>query len=882
MARASMWLGLAAWRLGDYAAARRDGEASLALKRRLGLDGELARSFNALGLLAWHEGRLRDALTHFDSAKVSARRNRDSVGVARAMANTPLVQVELGAFDAARTGFVTALQATRLASDELLEAHVLANLAMLEIRVGSPDAALPLLAEARRHYAELDYATGEANALGQLATAWSALGEIQRAIALADSAIAIAQEQGLLQEVAATLEVLADLHLQGGNPRAALRRLAEADTLDLRIGLEVERGNNLRRASAILLELGEDATAAARAEAAIEVHARVEAAGELVHDRLQLALALSAGGHPRRARREADRASHAARQLGYTAAIREAAIVLADLALHAEDPRSALEAVRGVGESRSTEDWRLQDLEAGALLALGQLPEARIAAERAVRLTERERASLGLGPLRAGFLSSRSGPYSRLTGIHLEAGDTAAAFAVAASVAGRGLAERLAGLSGKSAAIEDLREGEMILRRAAALEADLAALGRSTGEEERRRELERALLATRSAYEEHLSHRAVTPSSRFLGVGSVAVERVQEALDADDGLLVYLAGPDRLDLFVVRSGRLVHRAAAIGERELSSRIRIGRGVLGGWPAARPGVPPPLGGLSDLLIEPIRATGALDGATRLFIVPHGPLGAVPFAALWDRQSGRYLVEDREVLYLPAVSALEGGARVPGRGQNRLSVFAPLPESLPGTRLEAVQIDRRVAGAQVHLGRGSTEAAVRRALADGHSLHLASHGISNLQNPLFSRMVVGAAAREGSAPGDDGQLEVHEVLRLEATSPLVFLSGCETGLGRAGHEAFGAGVEEGSLAQAFLAAGAGTVVATLWRVGDAGAADLAERFYRHVGEGLAPGTALAEAQREAIRAGGSLTWAAYAAFGGVRRNPGPTRRVLEAGP
>jgi len=69
-----MWVGLAAWRLGDYAAARREGETSLTLKRRLGLDAEVSRSFNALGLLAWNEGRHREALADFDSAIAAARR----------------------------------------------------------------------------------------------------------------------------------------------------------------------------------------------------------------------------------------------------------------------------------------------------------------------------------------------------------------------------------------------------------------------------------------------------------------------------------------------------------------------------------------------------------------------------------------------------------------------------------------------------------------------------------------------------------------------------------------------------------------------------------------------------------------------------------------
>ena len=109
-ARARMWLGLAAWHLGDFKSARFEGETSVALKRKLRLDAELSRSFNALGLLAWHEGRYGDALTLFDSAIASAKRNNDAPGIARAVSNVPLVEVELGHFDSARTEFADALQ----------------------------------------------------------------------------------------------------------------------------------------------------------------------------------------------------------------------------------------------------------------------------------------------------------------------------------------------------------------------------------------------------------------------------------------------------------------------------------------------------------------------------------------------------------------------------------------------------------------------------------------------------------------------------------------------------------------------------------------------------------------------------------------------------
>ncbi len=61
---------------------------------------------------------------------------------------------------------------------------------------------------------------------------------------------------------------------------------------------------------------------------------------------------------------------------------------------------------------------------------------------------------------------------------------------------------------------------------------------------------------------------------------------------------------------------------------------------------------------------------------------------------------------------------------------------------------------------------------------------------------------------SDPADDGQLEVHEIIGLRVHSPLVFLSGCETGLGGAWSTGFAPGDDFATLARAFLYAGLGT--------------------------------------------------------------------------
>jgi CHAT domain-containing protein len=75
----------------------------------------------------------------------------------------------------------------------------------------------------------------------------------------------------------------------------------------------------------------------------------------------------------------------------------------------------------------------------------------------------------------------------------------------------------------------------------------------------------------------------------------------------------------------------------------------------------------------------------------------------------------------------------------------------------------------------------------------------------------------------------------------------------------------------LAQAFLAAGAANVVATLWRVDDVKAVQMAISFYQQLMSGATPAEALAKAQRQAIgRNASGAVWAAYAVWGRVGAN------------
>jgi CHAT domain-containing protein len=196
------------------------------------------------------------------------------------------------------------------------------------------------------------------------------------------------------------------------------------------------------------------------------------------------------------------------------------------------------------------------------------------------------------------------------------------------------------------------------------------------------------------------------------------------------------------------------------------------------------------------------------------------------------------------------------------------FAPKPDALPGSRQEVAAIGRLGrAGADVQVLTGSeaSEDAFRRGAPTNRVLHLATNGVLNKPNPLFSYIAL------ASGGGEDGRLEVHEVFGLSLAAELVVLSACQTGLGSGALADVPAGDEWVGLTRAFLHAGAAHVVATLWPVEDWATAALMERFYEAYTAATGPARALAEAQRALLSHSATahpFYWAGFVSVGGAR--------------
>ena len=862
-ARSLTWLGLVAWRQGDYKNARRLGEEALALKRRLALTSDLFKSYNALGLLAWNEGRLAEATQLFGQASGAARAAGDIKGIAAASGNLALVETELGEFEEARRGFDSMRAAGHTLADSRIEGNALTNLGMLAVRVGNPGASIGLLDSARARYRSSGYATGEQNALGQLGTAYAALGQSHLALAALDSALELSRHEGLRQEEASNLEAMAELYRDAGDAQRALELYARAEPINRELGLGVEAGADLRSEAEIQGELGAHDAARDDATQALTEHQAAGARFEELTDRLILADIEAQSG----ARQESARHLAAARVIAGALNVRRAraqvAIVEARLADRAGDAVGVLRALRGGGPDLSEGGYGLEQeslrLEARALARLGRLDSSAVVGRRAIAALERMRESFDSPELRTSYLADKQGAYAELAEVLRRLGRTEEAFEVADAASGRMLEEGLATTrpSPEGTPHEALREADEQLRTIAALtgaesdaETELGTLSDSSTVAHVRFLRDR-LGAARRSYEELRIRldEMHSPRLALLGDRRLGTSAMLGDLKTDEAILEYQVLEDSLLIFVGRRSGVTLIEVALPTGGLQRRVRLARELLGtrGGQMERPF--PVLCGLEGLLIQPARRIGALKGIHRLVIVPHGMLTYLPFAALVDSTTGRFLAQDFEILTLPSAAALDALREEPVSGGRTAPalVLAPRPDAFPASAGEAHAVAQMLPKAMLLLGTEATEPVVRAALEAGSLVHLATHGELNAGNPMFSFVETAPGKRDD--PSNDGRLEVHEILGLQVKSPLVFLSGCETGVGTAWSTGFATGEDFATLARAFLYAGARNVVATLWRVDDEGAAEFAKDFYRHLGTESAAG-ALAAAQRDLL--------------------------------
>lgn len=306
-------------------------------------------------------------------------------------------------------------------------------------------------------------------------------------------------------------------------------------------------------------------------------------------------------------------------------------------------------------------------------------------------------------------------------------------------------------------------------------------------------------------------------------------------------------------------------------------------------------------LKSRLFDPV--VEALGDCRQILIAPDGNLARLPFETLpvsndevlIDQYRISYLSCGRDLLRFNTESSQQFGTTLvvadpdfdlstdqhntPAdqdprsqelRSEGGLSEFSF--SRLPGTRLEGTTI-----GSMLNADTLMGPQALERPLKHAHSpgiLHLATHGFflndvvdpspeprhsnvrersarlstAELRNPLLRSGLVLAGAntwlRGGqlSEEAEDGILTAEDVAGMDlSTTELVVLSACDTGLGeiRNGEGVFG-------LRRAFAAAGARTLVMSLWKASDEHTQQLMQDYYSNLLAGMSRTDALRNAQ------------------------------------
>jgi len=274
-------------------------------------------------------------------------------------------------------------------------------------------------------------------------------------------------------------------------------------------------------------------------------------------------------------------------------------------------------------------------------------------------------------------------------------------------------------------------------------------------------------------------------------------------------------------------------------------------------------------LYRLLVD---SASQLQRGANLIVIPDRWLHFVPFVALRDPATGRFLVRDHAVTYAPSATLLLSNlARPQQRFSHESKVLAVgnpafdrqafhLPD-LPAADGEARRIASLYADQSPLIGRDATDNALERMAPAYDILHFAGHAVVGRNAPQLSHLVLAAEGRS------DGAVFSTEIAKWKlARTRLVILSGCNTADGK-----LSATEGASSLARAFFAAGVPAVVASLWAIEDDDTADFFIAFHRRLVQGEPAAVALRETQIKWLGDGRSparpvRSWAAFQLFGG----------------
>jgi CHAT domain-containing protein len=234
---------------------------------------------------------------------------------------------------------------------------------------------------------------------------------------------------------------------------------------------------------------------------------------------------------------------------------------------------------------------------------------------------------------------------------------------------------------------------------------------------------------------------------------------------------------------------------------------------------------------------------------------------------DTAGARVLIEDRAISYSPSATLLRrdeserreapartllafGNPHAPNvadqhgpqivaalrsAGDDADSTLPPLPHAE-----EEVRAIGDLVGGDVYTGAQARKDLFLAEAQNYRILHIAAHNLADDHQPLYSRLVL-AGSGEADPQGAASSLHAYEVFNLPLRADLVVLSACNSGVGK-----LSGGEGLLGMTRGFFAAGARSLLVSLWSVDDRATGELMTSFYRNLRDGLDRRDALRQAK------------------------------------
>lgn len=511
------------------------------------------------------------------------------------------------------------------------------------------------------------------------------------------------------------------------------------------------------------------------------------------------------------------------RGLGYAARLQSDSQSAADYANRA----AALS--REIGDPDG--EWQALGLFGLAASDAGKQTEARAAYQQAIAIIEKQRGKVGGGETeQQRFFEKALFPYQQLAFLEAEAGNPLGSLLTAETARSRVLLDMLAAPPeqiGRNMTEAERQEEAQLLGAIAGTNASLARASAAN-----KPALKAKYEAAWGKYESFRAALYARHPEVKIARGQTSPLQVQDLAellpDHQSAILEFVSAQEKTLLIVARRGDdpahpvISTFPIAIAKDALTKRISAFHSKL---EARDPGFQADARALYRLLLEP--GSAALAGKTKWLLVADGPLWEMPFQALVDR-SGKYILETRALTWAPSLTfARDQLHRAPNAVATLdLVAFAdPASTGFPSVADLREQVrsvaalyppDRTV----VRVGASASEEAFREFAPRAKVIHLATHGISDLNNSLRSRLLLASSGTTG-ATSRDGSLEAWELMRLDLKADVAVLSACESGRGSAtGGEGlvgltwslFAAGVRQAAVSQWSVESGSTSLLMT----------------------------------------------------------------------